>query len=145
MISPIVKLLKTYHSKYRLQFLCSGKQGPLVPILVWESQGPIWVIQICSVEHFTHALGILVPSYALLLPFPIVWLSSLTMHCGHFIPPTSPPHNTAPLWHSLCILLFSLHLAYLCFSVSAIPVQRSDRSLEHVNCYLPGAVLPKIC
>lgn len=66
--------------------------------------------------HFTHMVGILVPSCALPLPLPLVCLSSLTMHCGHFIPAASLPANSALLWQSLCILLSSLWLAYLGFS-----------------------------
>lgn len=44
------------------------------------------------------------------------WWESLTMHCGHFIPAASLPANSALLWQSLCILLSSLCLPYLCFS-----------------------------
>lgn len=60
-------------------------------------------------------VGILVPSYALLLPLPIVSLSSLTMHRGHFIPATPLLANSALLSGRVCILLSSLCLAYLCF------------------------------
>lgn len=82
------------------------------------------------------------PAYALLLPLPIVCLSSLTMHCGHFIPATCLPANSALLWHSTVLPVPCLSLF---FGVSAIPAQRSDTGLEHINCYLLGAILPKTC
>lgn len=85
-------------------------------------------------------VGILVLSYALLLPLPIVCLSSLTMHCWHFIPATS-----ALLQHSLHSTVLPVPCLPLFFGMSAVPVQRSDTNLEHVNCYFPGAILPKTC
>lgn len=76
---------------------------------------------------------------------PIVCLSSLTMDCVHFIPATSLPANSALPWQSLHSAVLPVPCLSLFFRVSAIPAQRSDSGLEHVNCYLPGAILPKTC
>lgn len=57
-----------------------------------------------------------------------------------------------PPWQLCSPVAKSLHSAVLhvpClslfFGVSAIPAQRSDTGLEHVNCSFPGAILPKTC
>lgn len=69
-----------------------------------------------------------------------IWWESLTMHGGHFIPAASLPANSALLWQSLCILLSSLCLPYLCFSGCQLSQRKG---LEHVNCSFPEAILPK--
>lgn len=48
-------------------------------------------------------------SYALLLPLPVVCLSSLNMHNGHFIPSTSLPASSALLWQCLSALYCTHH------------------------------------
>lgn len=73
------------------------------------------------------------PSYALLLSLPIICLSSLNMHPGHFILSTSLPANSALLWQSLHCTVLAMPCLSLYLGVSAISAQRSDTGLSTVT------------
>lgn len=141
MRSLIVALLKSSHSMVTVslswQLGAIGAQTSLGQARTCLGNTDVLILHIRRESWY--------PSYALLLPLPVVCLSSLNMHCGHFIPSTSLPANSAFLWLSLHCTVPTMPCLSLFFRVSAISAQRSDTGLEHVSCYFPGAILPKTC